>query len=69
MAPFKYDNRINVVFANGMSDRISPSLLDSLIRSRRIERFERAEGWVDIGVEALRGMGGPKYEGSDRRLN
>ena len=69
MGRFRYDNKITVVFTNGVTDRITPALLDSLIRSRRIDQFEREDGWVEVGIDPLRGMGGPKYEGVDRRLN
>ncbi len=65
----KYRNRINVVYADGVPDRISPSLLDSLIAAKRIDQFERSDGWAEIGIDVLRGMGGPSYDGSDRRLN
>lgn len=68
MKLFRYSNRINVVYSNGVSDRITPALLDTLIRTRRIEQFERSEGWVDIGIDPIRGMGGSGYDGSDRRL-
>ncbi len=69
MGRFRYNNTIKVVFANGVTDQISPSLLDSLISSRRVEQFKRSDGWAEIGVDPIRGMGGLHYDGGDRRLN
>ena len=69
MGTFRYSNKIKVVYDNGVSDQISPSLLDSLITSRRVEQFERSEGWAEIGIDPIRGMGGSRYGGDDRRLS
>jgi len=69
MKLFRYSNQVNVVYSNGVSDRITPALLDSLIKTRRVDQFERSDGWVDIGVDPIRGMGGDGYEGIDRRLS
>ena len=69
MGTFRYSNKIKVVYDNGVSDQISPSLLDSLITSRRVEQFERSEGWAEIGIDPIRGMGGARYGGDDRRLS
>lgn len=69
MGTFRYSNKIQVVYDNGMSDQISPSLLDSLIKSRRVEQFQRSDGWAEIGIDPIRGMGGERYAGDDRRLS
>ncbi len=69
MKLFRYSNQVNVVYSNGMSDRITPALLDALIKSRRVNQFERSDGWVDIGIDPIRGMGGGEYDGVDRRLS
>ncbi len=69
MKLFRYSNQVNVVFSNGVSDRVTPALLDSLIHTRRVHQFEREEGWVKVGIDPIRGMGGQEYDGFDRRLN
>ena len=69
MGYFRDSNKIKVVLANGVTDLISPDLLDSLIASRRVDQFERSDGWAEIGIDVIRGMGGPSYDGCDRRLS
>lgn len=66
---YRHLHRINVVYTNGVTDRISPSLLDTLIVGHRVDRFERSDGWVEIGIDVIRGMGGPGYTGENRRTN
>ena len=67
MGTFRYNRKIKVVYENGETDKINPTLLDSLIAARRVDQFERSDGWAEIGIDAIRGMGGPLYYGSDRR--
>jgi len=69
MAFFRRSTKINVVYKNGVKDRISPSLLGTLIDSRQIDQFERSDGWAKVGLDPIRGTGGVGYEGADRRLN
>jgi hypothetical protein len=68
MGTYRYRNKINVVYTNGVTEQINSSLLDTLIASKRVNRFERADGWVEVGIDVIRGMGGPGYVGGDRRL-
>ncbi|MBE9485582.1 MAG: hypothetical protein IMY82_00250 [Chloroflexi bacterium] len=68
MAFFRRSTKINVVYKNGVKDRISPALLDTLIDSRQVDQFERSDGWAKVGLDPIRGMGGIDYEGSERRL-
>jgi hypothetical protein len=61
--------KIKVVYKNGAEDRIAPSLLPRLIDLQEIARFYRADGWVTVGIDRIRGMGGLAYRGEDRRLS
>lgn len=67
MGFFKQSRKINVVYKNGVKDSISPVLLNTLINSRQIERFERSDGWATLGVDPIRGEGGATYQGDERR--
>lgn len=58
--------RITVKYQNNTVDAIETSLLDELIASHKIKQFLRAEGWVTVGTDPIRGSGG-SYEGPDRR--
>ncbi len=69
MGFFRQSMKINVVYKNGVKDRISPALLTTLINSRQIEQFERADGWAKIGVDPIRGMADMVYTGEERRSN
>ena len=69
MAFFRRSTRINVVYKNGVKDRISPALLGTLIDSRQIDQFERCDGWAKVGIDPIRGVGGVAFEGDDRRLS
>lgn len=68
MAFFRHSTKINVVYKNGVKDRISPALLGTLIDSKQIDQFERRDGWAKVGLDPVRGLGGVGYEGSERRL-
>lgn len=59
--------RIPVVYLDGNFDYVDAYRLDTLISARRIIAFKREEGWVRVPHGPLRGQGGSKYEGPDRR--
>lgn len=59
--------RILVVYDDGNFDFVDPARLDILIASHRITGFRRAEGWVKVPYGPLRGHGGEKYKGPERR--
>lgn len=61
--------KIKVVYKNGLRDKIAPSLLPALIDAKEVAQFQRADGWITVGVDTIRGMGGPPYLGDNRRLN
>ncbi len=69
MGYFRDNHKINVVYDDGQLDQIRPELLGRLIAEYRIDQFERSDGWAEIGIDMIRGMGGPSYEGSERRVN
>ena len=69
MGFFRRSTKINVVYRNGVKDRISPALLGTLIDSKQIDQFERNDGWTRVGIDPIRGVGGMTYEGRERRMN
>lgn len=69
VAQYRLNTRINVVRSNGLMDRISTELLDRLIAANGIDQFERSDGWVQVGIDPIRGMGEISYFDYDRRKN
>lgn len=68
MGFFRQSTKINVIYKNGVKDRISPALLNTLIDSQQIEKFERADGWATVGVDPVRRAALNGYAGSERRI-
>lgn len=58
---------IEVMFSNGAYDRVSAQALDRLLGTKDIVKFLRADGWVQVGKEPIRGMGRTIYRGPERR--
>jgi len=59
---------IRVVYRTGEEDRVSPKFLDILLYLRQVQRFERKDGWVVVGVDQLRSPSSPAaYSGTDQR--
>ncbi len=54
------------MYKNNVYDMVKHTLLDDLIKSGKIKKFLRLEGWAVIGLDPVRGMGG-SYEGPERR--
>jgi hypothetical protein len=48
-------------------DMVTPEQLDVLIARRRIIKFKRSTGWVDIRTGPLRGSRENGYRGPERR--
>ncbi|SDZ78568.1 hypothetical protein SAMN05660420_00298 [Desulfuromusa kysingii] len=69
MGYFKQKPKVNVVYRNGVKDHISPALLATLISSKQIDKFERTSGWVQIGVDPVRGAASAGYSGPERRAS
>jgi hypothetical protein len=59
--------RIPVQYVDGNFDYVEPERLEHLIGSRRIMSFRRSDGWVKVPNGPLRGKGGNKYAGPERR--
>ncbi|MCL4475113.1 MAG: hypothetical protein M1508_02660 [Nitrospirae bacterium] len=57
---------IRVMYHDRKYDMVNASLLDKLITSGRILKFQRVEGWITIGKDPIRGHGGI-YGGPERR--
>jgi hypothetical protein len=67
MGFFRQNTKVNVVYKNGVKDRISPALLNTLIESKQIDQFERSDGWARIGVDSVREGTTEDFTGSERR--
>lgn len=59
---------IRVIYPNNKYDMVKDFILDKLIISGKITKFYRSSGWVTIGQDPIRGMGG-NYRGPERRNN
>ncbi len=57
---------IRVMYENNKYDWVKPFFLDKLIRSGRIQKFLRSDGWVFPGRDPVR-TGDESYQGPDRR--
>lgn len=62
--------KIPVVFADQRRGLVKAEELQQLIEDCAIISFLRSDGQsVQVGVDAVRGMGGRKYRGPERRGN
>jgi hypothetical protein len=59
--------RIPVQYVDGNFDYVEAERLEYQIGSRRIMSFRRSDGWVKVPNGPLRGTGGKKYAGPERR--
>ncbi len=57
---------IRVIYSDFTYDTATASILDDLLTARKIVAFERSSGWVRVGRDPIRGMGG-EYSGPERR--
>jgi hypothetical protein len=57
---------IYVYFADGTSGAVSPSEIETMIKSKRIYAFRRYGKWVRLDYDSIRGQGG-HYNGPERR--
>jgi len=57
---------IKVMFDDDSIEMVSSSQLQKLICMDLVKQFRRSDGWVSIGTDPIRGMGGT-YDGQDRR--
>ena len=59
---------IRVLYKDDRHDYVPAFRLDVLIAEDTIKKFYRpSQGWVTIGKDPIRGMGGLRYKGPDRR--
>ncbi len=68
MGVYRLNNKIKVLYKNGATDQIDPALLSVMIDALQVDQFKRSDGWAEVGIDAIRGMGGRAYDGTDRRL-
>lgn len=59
--------RIPVQYVDGNFDKVEAERLEHLIDFRKILIFRRCDGWVKVPNGPLRGKGGNKYIGPERR--
>jgi hypothetical protein len=57
---------IEVMYSDWRRDVVGPEALDRLLALKRVKKFKRFNGWVNVGCDRLRGVGGD-YIGPDRR--
>lgn len=65
-------SRVSVVYLDGTVGQVSNDVLDVLIATGKIQRFQRRDGWVDIvrGNAKLRDYRSAKdYSGPERRAD
>lgn len=57
---------IRILYKNKKHDMVKDIMLDKLVISGKITKFYRSDGWVNIGHDPIRGLGG-SYNGPERR--
>ena len=60
---------IRVQYKNGQEDAVEDSQLEDLIKSNKIIKFMRSDGWCTIGVDPIRKESSTGYKGPERRRN
>ncbi len=58
---------VAVVYQDGMMEMVTPNVLQALIEKDDIVKFQRADGWVYPGIDPVRRMDSPTYQGLERR--
>lgn len=62
--------RIPIIFADKRRGLARADELQEMILMRKVVCFQRGhDGWVKVGVDPIRGMGGRRYRGPERRGN
>ena len=59
---------VPVVYQDGMMDMVDPTMLQRLIETDEIVKFQRAEGWVYPGIDPIRRAMKSNYQGPERRM-
>jgi len=58
---------VPVMLRNGTEEIVSSQVLDRMLEENLVTFFRRHGGWVVVGRDPLRGMGGEIYVGKERR--
>ena len=58
---------IRVMYSDGRFDMVKPNILDDLLERQTVTSFKRATGWAVVGRDPIRGVGGSRYGGQERR--
>ncbi len=58
---------IRIMYRNRSQDMVKPRLLNQLIAADQVRKFKRANGWVDVRCDPIRGAGERAYAGPERR--
>lgn len=61
--------KIPVIYADRKSGVVRAEELQDLLETLKIVSFKRSGGWVKVGIDPVRGEGGRKYRGPERRGN
>ena len=59
---------VSVIYQDGMMDMVEPQVLQGLIESDEIIKFQRSDGWVDLGIDPVRCLARSDYQGQERRF-
>lgn len=60
-------NAVPVVYKDGMMDMVGSAVLQRLIDTNDIIKFQRSEGWVYPGIDPVRHSRSSFYDGPERR--
>lgn len=59
---------VSVVYQDGMMGMVKPVVLQRLIESDDIVKFQRTDGWVYPGIDPVRCLANSAYQGVERRF-
>ncbi len=58
---------VRVMYHDGMTEMVRPPVLQHLIETGKIHKFRRSDGWAILGVDPIRVLRQPGFQGEDRR--
>jgi hypothetical protein len=58
---------IQVLYEDNRYDYVKGFQLDRLLEVKKVQKFKRSSGWVTVGVDPIRWMKSPSYDGEERR--
>ena len=59
---------VTVVYQDGMMGIVEPQVLQELIESDEIVKFQRSDSWVYPGIDPVRCLVRSDYQGAERRF-